>query len=274
MVCQHRPTTIIHQTLQAALSTNSPIHRTNRRRGPSCASLHSSSSMARRQAQEIVTTSAAPFDEQASHQKPQDAPPHAESALEPGCVLGTPVAWGTPRRSMNIGDTALDLQMLLHIQHGDCRAVRKMILAGWRPKTVPNCSFVMVLNDDTASRQLWEVSAATPLHFALGGGFFQAAAVLLVAFPEQADVACRAQEKSGEERHQWTALDMINFLAVVFQDKPTKSAKYSEAGTVLLWLQRNSAAVPFLNIPSPVHRLLALGPCPSADLATLVSTHQ
>jgi len=270
MVCQHRPTTIIHQTLQAALSTNSPIHRTNRRRGPSCASLHSSSSMARRQAQEIVTTSAAPFDEQASHQKPQDAPPHAESALEPGCVLGTPVVWGTPRRSVHIDEAALDLQMLLHIQSDDFCSVRNMIMAGWRPRAELNCNFALALNDDTASRQLWEVSAATPLHFALGCGFFQAAAVLLVAFPELANVACHALEKSGEVRH-WTAVDMINFLVVVFQDQPTKSAKYAEAGTVLLWLQKNSAAVPFLNIPSPVHRLLALGPCPSADLAALVA---
>jgi len=162
--------------------------------------------------------------------------------------------------------------MLLHIQTDDFRSIRHMVLAGWRPKAARNCSFSLALNKDTVSHQVWEVTDATPLHFALCCGLFQAAAVLLVAFPEHADVACRAQERSGEERH-WTALGITSFLAVIFKDLPAKTAAYSEAAAVLLRLQTESARVPFVHMPSPVERLQALGPCPTSALAALTAGH-
>jgi len=264
MVSQHRPSTFTvsrsansDRTLHTALS----VQRANRTRvgraggvsDASCKSPH----------QGFVTTSAAHFATESAHQKPEEA------TSDLVCVQGTPVVWGTPRRSIQIDDDALDFQMLLHIQTDDYRSIRHMILAGWRPRALRDCNFALALNHDAASQLLWEVSEATPLHFALCCGLFQAAAVLLVAFPEHADLTCVAKESSGEER-KWNALDITTYLAGMFREQPAKAAAYADAAVFLTRLQEDKQSVPFVNIPSPVARLHAVGSCPVSGLAALL----
>lgn len=176
------------------------------------------------------------------------------------------MVWGTPQRLINEEDPTLDFQMLLHIMANDYRSIRHMILAGWRPKEARNCGFSLTLND----MKHWEVSDATMLHFALCSGLFEAAIVLLVAFPEHAEVACRAREQSGEER-LWTPRGLADFLILTFSHQPEKMAAYSATAALLRRLEEDRASFPFVNILSTAERLVALGPCAASALAVLLS---
>eukprot|EP00961_Rhodomonas_salina_P158117 2128587-Rhodomonas_salina.3 len=136
-----------------------------------------------------------------------------EREEEPEYVVGIAVVWGTPMRRVSCSPAELDAALLRSVQTDKPKIISFLIRAhGWRPDGArTNCSFGITIDkasaaersakiftgtrdgaeapatntsSSTSAEQVWRVSSATPLHWALSCGSFKAAAVLLVAFPE------------------------------------------------------------------------------------------
>eukprot|EP00286_Rhodomonas_abbreviata_P006530 CAMPEP_0181316712 /NCGR_PEP_ID=MMETSP1101-20121128/16044_1 /TAXON_ID=46948 /ORGANISM="Rhodomonas abbreviata, Strain Caron Lab Isolate" /LENGTH=281 /DNA_ID=CAMNT_0023423983 /DNA_START=192 /DNA_END=1037 /DNA_ORIENTATION=- len=181
-----------------------------------------------------------------------------------GCALGKPVPRGTPVAHCQDSDQ-IDIAMLRSIQVDDYESISQMIFAGWKPVFAPSCEFLVTISEIDEAKT-WEISQATPLHYAICCGRFKAAAALLVAFPTFASMTCVVKNPSLDQEILATPLDLAVSCAQSFKSRSADCLrKYHEASLVLLCLNDQSSLLPgFMHLESPSSRLLAAGPCGEA----------
>lgn len=187
--------------------------------------------------------------------------------------MGIPVAQG--RRAWPVPQMSgtLNLAIMRSIQSDNYKFIRHMIIHGWTPTNPSACSFPITINRD-GEKEMWQVSQATPLHYAVCSGSLQAAAAILIAFPELAFQTCKVVTESSRmpAETMWTTLDLTSFFGKLYMtlDRERHLA-YTQASLVLLRLQQDPARVPFMQFATARERLEQAGSNPFAPTETVFS---
>eukprot|EP00961_Rhodomonas_salina_P125041 1685021-Rhodomonas_salina.2 len=117
----------------------------------------------------------------------------------------------------------METAVMSSVQSDNFKFVRHMIMSGWTYLQANDSTFSVSINRLGADRQVqedWHVSNASPLHFAISCGSLNAAAALLVAFPELSTTVCRVEIESELESKStfalWTPLELASFFADLY----------------------------------------------------------
>ncbi len=183
-----------------------------------------------------------------------------------GCVMGRPVATGHPATPVPNEPFVLDVAIMRSIQADNYKFIRHMIITGWTPAHPTACSF-------HGQREVWQVRQATPLHYAVCCGSLQAAAALLIAFPELVDVSCKVETSSDSTQREatWTALDLTSFFGNLYMSlDQERHVAYQQASLVLLHMKQNARRFAFMQHDSAKDRLEAAGKNPQEVTAAIL----
>jgi len=167
-----------------------------------------------------------------------------------------------------------DLAIMRSIQSDNYTFIRHMIIQGWKPANPRTCSFSVRINRDNVEPELWQVREATPVHYAVCCGSLEAAAGLVVAFPELAFASCEVEAGGGADsmgrRSRWTALEFASFFGSLYVGVDSgRHGAYQEASLVLLHLKEHPRRLPFMLHHTPALRLAAAPKRPHDLLAVI-----
>lgn len=170
------------------------------------------------------------------------------------------------RLQFRAGESAIETAVMSSVQADNFKFVRHMIISGWSYSYANRSTFSVTINRLGSHRQVkehWHVSDANPVHYAISCGSLNAAAALVIAFPELSGAVCFVQIESeqGEMTSAcWTPLEFASFFAELYAavDTPRHLA-YHQAASVLNALIRNPSKFPFIHHSTPKERLLAAG---------------
>lgn len=182
-------------------------------------------------------------------------------SLPAGCVMGVPIAMGRPVSRVPELPVTLDLAIMRSIQADNYKFIRHMIMAGWSPVNPTACGFSITINRQ-GEREVWQVKRATPLHYAVCCGSLQAAAAILIAFPETASLSCKVECSSSHMplESMWTTHDLTSFFGNLYMSlDEERHTAYKQASSVLLRLKQDPQSLPFMQHASPQERLAAAG---------------
>lgn len=191
--------------------------------------------------------------------------------------MGIPLPKGTGVTRVPHMPITIDLAIMRSIQADNYKFIRHMIMTGWTPTNPSACSFSITINRN-GDQEIWRVSQATPLHYAVCSGSLQAATAILIAFPELAALSCKvktADTSRMPRESTWTSLDLTSFFGNLYMtlDRDRHLA-YQQASLVLLHLKQDPMRLPFMEFPTPVGRLSAAGKNPQEVTQNLLAAIQ
>mmetsp|Transcript_13024 Transcript_13024/g.26023 ORF Transcript_13024/g.26023 Transcript_13024/m.26023 type:complete len:322 (-) Transcript_13024:47-1012(-) len=197
------------------------------------------------------------------------APNESKSPDSRKLVVGMPLPMGTAVQCVSRDKKATDKAVMSSIQADTYKFVRHMIILGWSYGYPKNCAFSVTINETGRFRDTkeeWSVSQANPLHYAVSCGSLNAAAALIVGFPELARGFCVIEIATEGEptcTSNWTALDLASYFAKLYSEiDQTRHESYQKASLVLLHLLHNPSRLPYLHHGTAKERLLAAGKDP------------
>eukprot|EP00961_Rhodomonas_salina_P197585 2666322-Rhodomonas_salina.2 len=190
--------------------------------------------------------------------------------LPAGCVMGLPVALGRPIFCVQGNDGGMEAAIMRSIRGDNYAFLRQAMMSGWAPINPCSCNFTISFCLDRDSEpELMSMRHNTPLHYALCCGSMQCAMALLVAFPHLVSLKCSWQRGNGSTgaTETWTTLELVSFFSSLYEGKDERRhSNYFLASQVLRCLAENPQVLPFVNMPSPMQRLLEIGT--NAEAAT------
>jgi hypothetical protein len=198
--------------------------------------------------------------------------------LPAGCVMGMVIPRGTPVQLVDDESRTRDTAILRSIQADNYKFISHMIAAGWEPTSPKSCGFVITMLEHE-QKEVWEVTGATPLHYAICCGRLQSATALLVAFPQYAQMRCEIKRQSQstsptlghDQVSHWSVLDLAVHFMRVFQSKNhVRAEAYEKASLVLMQLNQDKSQLPFVSLPTAGERLRAAGDCAITAMGALV----
>eukprot|EP00286_Rhodomonas_abbreviata_P023815 CAMPEP_0181296250 /NCGR_PEP_ID=MMETSP1101-20121128/4597_1 /TAXON_ID=46948 /ORGANISM="Rhodomonas abbreviata, Strain Caron Lab Isolate" /LENGTH=129 /DNA_ID=CAMNT_0023401089 /DNA_START=302 /DNA_END=691 /DNA_ORIENTATION=+ len=122
--------------------------------------------------------------------------------------------------------------------------------------------------------EVLRVYGATPLHYAICCGALRAASALAIAFPHLSRDKCYVDTDGSCSKNPavWTTLDFASYFCNLYLNKDRgRHESFRQTSVILLTLQQNPSALPFLQFPTPRQRLVAAGRDAEAVLETFRS---
>lgn len=175
--------------------------------------------------------------------------------------MGVPLPTGHPVTIVPNLPENLDLAILRSIQTDNFKFIRHMIMAGWKPTNPTACGFSITINKYGVQEQ-WQVTQATPLHYAVCCASLQAATAILIAFPALASLSCKVTSSASDfpQSSRWTTLDLTSFFGNLYKsvDQPRHKA-YEQASLVLLQMALDPPCLSFMQQLTPRERLSHAG---------------